>query len=373
MGKIRIFHPELGGQFTRLASDAAIGATSSTVENNTGFANGDLAVWGNPGEEKAEIVAVTGVTGSTTIAHSAGLVFAHGSQTRISQIKYNQAEIYRATSEGGSYSLLTTVTLRIDEVYTVYDDTTGTSSSWYKIRYKNSVASTYSDYSPEVQATGYEENSLFSMTEEVLADFNDEDGVQVTRTQVRRYLRAGVRKLVLRMIKVMPDYRRQRTTQTLTSGTSAYDNPTRFLAFIKISISPNSAVETDAVEAEFKSESDMLSSFVYSENNPVVSFRAEQYIIKPTPTGGTAFLYYWDYPASMVEDSDEHGLPYGARDILVSYALYRSWVNKNTETSDQYKTDWRNDGDEWIEFVASSRQGSTNRSVQVIFGDDLYE
>lgn len=373
MGKIRIFHPELGPQFTRLVSSAAAAATSSTVENNTGFATNDLVVCGNPGEEKTEIVTITGTSGSTTLSHSAGLTFAHGAQSRISQIKYNQAEIYRATAEGGSYSLVTTVDLRVDEIYTVYDDTSGSSSSWYKIRYKNSVASTYSDYSPEVQATGYEEDSLFSMVEEVLADFNDEDGVQVNRTQVRRYLRAGVRKLVMRMIKVMPDYRRKRTTQTLTSGDYDYDLPTRFLAFSRVAISPNSATETDAVEADFRSETEINSASTYSENNPIISFRDEQYIIRPTPTGGTAFLYYWDYPAVMTDDSDEHGLPYGARDVLVAYALHRAWVNKNTEMSDQYKSEWREGGDEWIEFVASSRQGYTNKSIEIVFADDLYE
>lgn len=372
MGKIRIFHPELGGQFTRLASDVAAAATSSTVENNAGFATNDLAVWGNPGEEKAEIVTVTGVSGSTIISHSGALVFAHGAQTRISQIKYNQAEISRATAEGGSYSVVATVSLRIDEVYTVYDDTAGTSSSWYKIRYKNSVTSVFSDYSPEVQATGYEEDSLFSMVEEVLADFNDEDGVQVTRTQVRRYLRTAVRKLVMRMIQIMPDYRRNRTTQTLTSGDYDYSLPTRFLSFIRMAISFSSAIETDAVEARFKSEGEVDSMAVYSEGNPVVSFRGETYVIRPTPAGGTAFLYYWDYPAVMTDDSDEHGLPYGARDVLVAYALYRSWVNKNIEMSDQYKSEWKDGGDEWIEFIATSRQASSNKSVEVIFGDDLY-
>lgn len=373
MGKLRIFHPELGGQFTRLASDVAAAATSSTVENNNGFAANDLAVWGALGEEKSEIVTVTSVSGTTTIGHTGALTFAHGAQTRISQIKYNQAEIYRATAEGGSYSLIATADLDIDEVYTIYDDTSGSSSSWYKIRYKNSVASTFSDYSPEVQSTGYEEDSLFSMTEEVLADFNDTDGVQVSRTQVRRYLRTATRKLVMRMIQMMPDYRRQRTTQTFTSGTNTYNNPTRFLAFIKIAVASSGSTESDAYEAEFRSEGEIESSAVYSGSNPVISFRGEQWVVRPTPTGGTAFLYYYDYPAVMTDDSDEHGLPFGARDALVSYALYKCWVNKNNEMSDQYKADWKSDGDEWIEFVAQSRQLSTNKSVQVIFGDDLYE
>lgn len=375
MGRLKIFHPELLGQGTRLSTDAAASATSSTVENNAGFAINDLLVYGSPGVEKSEIVTVTSVSNFDTVGHSAGLDFPHGAQTRIAQIAYDQVEISRATAQGGSYSVVTTVNLSIDEIYTVYNDTAGTSSSWYKIRYKNSVTSAFSDYSPEVQATGYEEDSLFSMTEEVLEDFNDSEGTQVSRLQIRRYLRAGQRKLTIRLIKAMPDYRKARTTQAFTSGDNSYDVPTRFLAFQSIIASYDSTTESDGVPVHFEGEADIDPSVTYVSSDPRVSFRGEQWIIRPTPTSnaGMAFLYYWDYPASMADDDDTHGLPYGARDLLVAYALWRCWVNKNSDMADDYKTEWRDGGDEWIEFVATSRQGYTNKTTEIVFGNDLYE
>lgn len=375
MGRIRIAHPELGVQFTRLASDAAASAVTSTVQNTTSFSVNDLVVYGNPGEEKSEIVRVTSVTAPSTLGHSAGLTFGHGEQTRISQIKYNQAEIYRATAQGGSYSLIATVSLTVDEEATLYDDLNGTSSSWYKIRYKNSITTTYSDYSVEIQATGYTDDSLGSMTNEVLEELNDPDADVRKRNRIRSYLRSGVTKLMIRTIKVLPDYHRQRTTQDLTADTATYNKPTRFLAFFKIVINFTGTTESLGYKANFETEDQGDPDTIYSTTDPRIFFRANQWGIKPTPTSssGRAFLYYWDYPAVMTDDDDEHGLEYGARDVLITYALYRAWRKTDKEVAESYKDDWIELGNDYIEFVAQQRQFAHNKSVEIIFGGDMYE
>ena len=375
MGRIKILHPELGTQFTRLASDVAAAAVTSTVENTTSFAVNDLAVYGKPGEEKTEIAAITSVTAFATLGHSGGLDFAHGAQTKISQIKYDKAEVSRATAEGGSYSVLATIDLTIDEPATFYDDLTGISTSWYKIRYKNSITSVFSDYSVEVQATGYGEDSLSSMTEEVLDDVNDADGDQITPKRVRRYLRTGVRRLMLRIIKNIPEYHRNKGTQLLTSGTDLYDLPTRFLAFFKVVVNYSSTVEASGFKASFETEDSGEPDTQYSTDEPRIIIRANQFGLRPTPTSssGKAFLYYWDYPAVMTNDDDEHGLGFGARDALVAYALYKAWKDKDEDIAARYKADWEDIGNEFIEFMMQSRQFVTNKSVEVIFGADMYE
>lgn len=375
MGRIKIAHPELGTQFTRLASDAAAAAVTSTVENTTSFGVNDLVLYGKLGEEKTEIAAITSVTPYTTLGHSAGLNFSHGAQTKLSQIKYNKAEISRASAEGGSYSVLATVDLTVDEPATYYDDLTGTSTSWYKIRYKNSLTSVYSDYSVELQATGYSEDSLASMTEEVLDDYSDVDGEQLSPKKVRRDLRTAVRRLILRIIKVIPEYHRNKTTQVLSSGVDLYDMPTRFLAFFKIVVNYDSTVEANGRKASFETEDAGEPDTQYGTSDPRIIIRANQWGLRPTPTSssGKAFLYYWDYPAVMVNDDDEHGLGFGARDALVAYALYKAWKDKDDDVASRYKADWEEIGQEFIDFISQSRQFATNKSVEVIFGADLYE
>jgi hypothetical protein len=97
-------------------------------------------------------------------------------------------------------------------------------------------------------------------------------------------------------------------------------------------------------------------------------------VIRPTPTtSGRAFIWYWAYPTSMSTDSSEHGLPYGARDVLINYALYRSWIMKDPDRAASFKTLYKESLDDYIEFVAQSRQQITKDSVEVKFGTDLYD
>jgi len=376
---VKIDHPSTGPQETRLSADVAASATSSTVENNDGFATNDYCVFGKLGEEKTEVVKLTSTTTNVTLGHTTGPVFAHSARTQISQIKYNQIKVYSSTTEAGTYSLLATIDLDVDQKQTAYDDTAGTSTTWYKVKYYNETTTTLSDYSDAVLGTGYAEESLRSMTDEILEDFGDPDAKEISRIQVRRYLRAGVRKLTKELIKAMPDYRRKYTTQTLTSGTSEYDLPTRFLAFFRVDVNLTGTAYAQAYQAEFESESEGEPDTTYYTNDPRIYFRAssttEQFGIRPTPAAtGTAFLWYWDYPATMTDDGDLHGLPYGAREVLITYGLKRAWRTKDSAKADEYNNDLKEDVPEYIEF-AMQRKQTVNKDfvVPTGVGSDLYE
>jgi len=372
---VRIDHPALGPAKTRLGADLAAAAASSTVENYDGFAADKYIVFGKPGEELAEIVLLTSVTANVTLGHTTGPVFAHSKREPVSLIKFNQGEVWRATAEGGTYALIATVDLDINELLTIYDDADGSTASWYKTRYKDEKNTEYSPYSDEVQGTGYTEESLRSMTNEVLDDFGDPDAKEITRKKVRRLLRGGVRKTTIEMIKTFPDYRRQQTTEDLVATTYLYDLPTRFLAFNRIDLNFSGTVQTDAVKVErFENESEGEPDTTYNTSAPRIFRRADQWGIRPTPTAtGKAWLYYWDYPEVMTEEADEHGLPYGAREALIEYALYRLWLPKDTKKAAIYKSDWRASLGSYIEFVATRWQTQSPQRVRVTFGQDMYE
>jgi len=366
-------HPSLGIGKTRLSADVAAAASSSTVENYQGFATDDYIVFGKLGEENSEIVLLTSVTANATLGHTTGPVFAHAARTSVSEIKYNQAKIYTATSETGTYSLLTTLDLAPDEDYTVYDHTTGTSATWYKTKYYNETTEATSSYSDPVEGVGYTETSLYSITDEVLEEFGDLDSKEITRKRVRNSIRAAVRKLTLELIKVLPDYRRNYDTQTLTSGTATYDLPTRFLAFQRVDVDYSGTSATGAYKAAFESESEGEPDTTYQKTDPRVFFRGDTFGLRPTPDGtGTAFLWYWDYPEIMTEENDVHGLPHGAREAIVSYSLYRLWLPKNREKSFDYKKAYTEDKGNYIDFIARARQFYTHKKVEIIFGHDLY-
>jgi hypothetical protein len=377
--EIIITHPQLEAQESRLSADVAALATSSTVENNTGFATNDYVVLGTPGEELTEIVKLTSTTGTTTLGHTTGPIFAHSARTPVAQIKYNQAKIYTDTSETGLFAtLLTTVDLTLDQDSTVYDDTTGTTATWYKIKYYNSTSTGLSSFSVAVLGTGYTDDSLFSMTEEVMEEFGDAGGKDLSKDEVHRQLKGAVRRVTTELFKTYPDYFKTYVVIT-PNGTGLDPLPSRFLGLIRVDINGDGTVTTDAYKAEYVQESVGEPSTTYYSSSPKVSIRGSSLVTLPTlGTGGRAFVWYWAYPSEMTTESSEHGLPYGARDVLKHYALYKIWIAKDVESGIgtrgyAYRTLFKEELENYVEFVSQSRQQLNSTKIGIAFGSDLYE
>ena len=373
--EISIKHPKLGPQETLLSADVAAGATDSTVENTKSFAANDYVVYGFLGEELTEIVLLTSVTVNVTLGHTTGPVFAHAARTPLSQIRYNQARVYRSDDgEEGTYNLIDTADLTVDNDSTVYEDPNGIADSWYKIKYYNSTTLVMSTFSVAVQGTGYTENSLKAMSEEVMEDFGDVEGRNLTRTQVDNYIRGGVRKIISKIMLSRPDY--LRTYGIITPEGNGLDAlPDRFLGLIRADVNYSSSSTTAATKATYSKEDKGYPNTTWSEYEPYVSIRGSYLVTRPTltSTSGRIFVWYWSYPEVMVEDSDEHGLPFGARDVLINYALYKAWLPKDKDAASSYKSIYKDCLDELIEFVEQSPQSITNEKVEVVFGSEDYE
>lgn len=61
-------------------------------------------------------------------------------------LTYTGIQLYSATSPGGSYSLVTTITLVAGTYYYTYVDSAGTITTWYKYRFHNATGPVDSDY-----------------------------------------------------------------------------------------------------------------------------------------------------------------------------------------------------------------------------------
>lgn len=182
MKRLIIGNPNLErSEKTFLDADYTSG-TSLTVINNFGFANDDFVIVGAPGEEKTETKDVTGFTGDTTISISASLQFSHNKGTTIYRFEYDQLEIYRY--RGGAWTLISTSDIQWDKRETIYIDTSGVATDEYKYRYKNSASVTYSDYSPNIPASGFERNQVGYMVSEVRKLIGDEDKKLFSDTEI---------------------------------------------------------------------------------------------------------------------------------------------------------------------------------------------
>lgn len=372
---LTILHPELGTQKTFTTAEVAAAATLSLVENNNDFASGDIVLYGYYGQERTERIVLTGKTGNSQVDHTTGPVFSHPARTPLLQMIYDQAEISRADSQGGSYSVVTTIDLNFDEENTLYNDANGTSSSWYKIRYKNSQSGVFSSFSDEIQGTGFADDSLGSMIEEVLVEYGDPSARKITRDRVKNYLKAEVRTLTVAIIKSYPDYLKSYTTQVLSANTQTYNLPSYFLGFIRVDVNYTGSTASNAKKAIYEGEDKGEPNTSYSTSDPRVFIRGSSFGLRPTPTadGGYVFIWYWAYPTPMDSDSDEHGLPFGARDVVVSGALYKLWLSKNQDTAKGYRSLYNDLKEEFIEFVGQQRQQITKPYQETTFGADMYD
>lgn len=142
--------------FTYLGASASSGGSTITVDSIVGFGINKVLLIGEWGNEKSEVIkthTATAPTG-TTVTLASNLVFDHNVKTKIYIIDYDQLEISHADSESGSKDILSTFALQADRLETQYTDTIET-AGYYFGRWKNTITTTYSDYSASIPFGGY--------------------------------------------------------------------------------------------------------------------------------------------------------------------------------------------------------------------------
>jgi len=145
---------------TYLTEDMDVG-TALAVKSTTGFhaTDNQPIIIGVLGSEISEIVESTTSTAPDAITLDAASVFAHKTGDPVQLIKYNQIEISHSATEGGSKSILGTVSIQPDKHIFVYDETAQTSGFYYA-RFKESVGSTFSEYTDAVPYSGWASNTV---------------------------------------------------------------------------------------------------------------------------------------------------------------------------------------------------------------------
>lgn len=170
--EIWISLPDLSAlEKTFLDADAAASSTSMTVISGTNFSANQYVVVGIPGTEGAEIKKLSSV--AATSLGIAALTNSHVQGTPVYFIPFDQIELYSATAVGGSYSLDSTVSIRSDALETFIQKAADASSKAYKVRFKNSNDSTYSDYSDEVTGSGYSSNTVWAIKHRALDQLDE--------------------------------------------------------------------------------------------------------------------------------------------------------------------------------------------------------
>lgn len=144
---------------TYITSNISTGVTTIPVENATDFSSGDiLLLLSSLGSENSEIVESSAsttksfTTDATTMAHTRGDI--------VNEIKYDQVVVYKSSTIDGTYTELETKTFATTRQNTIFYDSSGSVTDYYKIQWKNSITDEVSGFSEPISVMAYPINSV---------------------------------------------------------------------------------------------------------------------------------------------------------------------------------------------------------------------
>lgn len=213
---------------TYLSNPYATGAVSIVVKNADRFALNDRAMIGEMGEEKTEVVTVTaGATDGMTLTIT-GTVFSHEADTPVYRLRFDQVKFYRSTTGiSGSYSVISTQNLDVDNanLTTIYDDTTGLATYYYKMTVYNSVSAVESAFTDPIQGGGYSRNQVGAIIDEILDEVGDQTEQHISRREILGYFNDVNDDLTI-SVKRPYEFLKTRSTLTPVVNTSYLPYPT---------------------------------------------------------------------------------------------------------------------------------------------------
>lgn len=194
---------------TTVSSSLASGGSSVSVRNTDGISANDYVIIGKLGEETTELEQISTVSSATSLSLNDTVNFAHGIGSPISVIGYNQIEISYKTSVSGSFSVLDTIDIQVDSLATTYDDTSGQTSYYYRIRLYNSTTGQYSDYSPTLKGSGFSSKAVKPMINTILRRLRDKNAEYNSREDVLQEVIYQYEEVTSKLIQSSSEYYRK--------------------------------------------------------------------------------------------------------------------------------------------------------------------
>lgn len=151
---------------TYFSQNANAGDTNLFAVNAVGFNTQSLLLLNATGSENAEFIEST--THSATDFTTLATTFAHNRGEIIQEVNYNQVIIERGPTIAGPFVQIAGLGMRVTQQNTIYYDTTGTSTDFYRIHWRNSVTTGVSADSDPQSVQTYPVNSAANIIYPVL-------------------------------------------------------------------------------------------------------------------------------------------------------------------------------------------------------------
>ena len=211
---------------TYVATPVSASATPVYVDNNQGYTANDFFVIGTEGDETTEMRQVSSTPSGQLVA-SAVFSFAHKIDEPIVKYAYNQRKFYGCATSGGTFVLIETKDIEVDNPRGTYFAYTGSTYNYFKATYYNSTTTTESDIddSTEVQAGDVDHYcSIYEIKEEAgfLNNPYISDGrINLLRLQAENEVKASIASRYLLPLSYVPEIIKT-VTQLLSAGRLLY-------------------------------------------------------------------------------------------------------------------------------------------------------
>jgi hypothetical protein len=166
---------------TYMSSNIASGVLAVPVDNSTEFTAGSiLLLLSSIGAENSEIV--TSASHTTLSFVTLATLMAHNRGDIVSELKWDQIVVSKCATIDGTYVALGTAqTMFTTQQNTTIYDTTGLTTDYYKIQWKNSLTGLLSGYSTAISVDSYSTDSVATLIYPVLKAMGvSEDDTKIT-------------------------------------------------------------------------------------------------------------------------------------------------------------------------------------------------
>ncbi len=215
-------------EFSQTSINIDAGSTTIKVLSNGGFSAFDYIVIGAVGQDQSELRQISSISSSDTIIINSALSFSHGNGTSIFIIPYNQLEVSRKTTASGTFSVLATINLKVDNEFTTYEDVSGQTTYFYRIRLFNSYSGQYTSYSAVRAGTGPTTKEVSKMIDMIALQVEDPQHQYTTRTQILDYINYGYQDVVNAIVQATPSYFQKKVEYQMLDYVHEYTLPDDF-------------------------------------------------------------------------------------------------------------------------------------------------
>lgn len=326
---INAFNPETTNlEKSFLLNPYSVGTTSILAKNSDRFATNDRLMLGEMGQEKTEVVTVSSVSADGNTIVVGATVFSHSADDPVYRLRFDQVKFYRSTTGStGTYSLLSTQNLDVDnaDLQTIYDDTSGTSSYYYKTTVYHSISTVESAFSDPIQGSGWRREQVGYIIDEILQEVGDANEVHVTRNELMGYFN-DVNDDLQTSVARPYSFLKARTTITQAANQSYINFPTdsngkqtmwkfNYLDYNFRDSTTTPATDTTYTlkvipEPEFRNiyQDNTIDSTTVSDKVQIVtlddSVNRFRFDAPFATTAGILYLHYWKYFTTIDSEGD---------------------------------------------------------------------